>query len=65
LPFAIKVLQQVDAEKLALDQETVLVADEGITIRFSEREMTAGMGDNTATPAAMVALLGGRPTAYC
>src|ERR1017187_7779124 len=31
---------------------------EGITIRFSEREMTAGKGDNTATPAAMVALLG-------
>jgi beta-lactamase class A len=30
---------------------------EGITIRFSEREMTAGKGDNTATPAAMVALL--------
>jgi beta-lactamase class A len=29
----------------------------GITIRFSEREMTAGKGDNTATPAAMVALL--------
>jgi hypothetical protein len=24
---------------------------EGITIRFSEREMTAGKGDNTATPA--------------
>ena len=32
---------------------------EGITIRFSEREMTAGKGDNTATPAAMVALLEG------
>jgi hypothetical protein len=31
---------------------------EGMTIRFSEREMTAGKGDNTATPAAMVALLG-------
>jgi len=30
---------------------------EGMTIRFSEREMTAGKGDNTATPAAMVALL--------
>jgi len=30
---------------------------EGITIRFSEREMTAGEGDNTATPAAAVALL--------
>jgi beta-lactamase class A len=30
---------------------------EGITIRLSEREMTAGQGDNTATPAAMVALL--------
>ena len=30
---------------------------EGITIRFSEREMTAGKGDNTATPAAAVALL--------
>jgi beta-lactamase class A len=30
---------------------------EGIAIRFSEREMTAGKGDNTATPAAMVALL--------
>jgi beta-lactamase class A len=30
---------------------------EGITIRFSEREMTAGKGDNTATPAAIVALL--------
>jgi hypothetical protein len=30
---------------------------EGITIRFSEREMTAGKGDNTATPAAVVALL--------
>ena len=30
---------------------------EGIAIRFSEREMTAGEGDNTATPAAMVALL--------
>jgi beta-lactamase class A len=30
---------------------------EGINIRFSEREMQAGEGDNTATPAAMVALL--------
>ena len=30
---------------------------EGITIRYSEREMTAGKGDNTATPAAMVGLL--------
>ena len=30
---------------------------EGITIRFSEREMTVGKGDNTATPAAAVALL--------
>ena len=30
---------------------------EGIAIRFSEREMTAGKGDNMATPAAMVALL--------
>jgi beta-lactamase class A len=29
----------------------------GISIRFSEREMTAGRGDNTATPAGMVALL--------
>ena len=31
---------------------------EGIRIRFSERDMTAGKGDNTATPAAMTALLG-------
>jgi beta-lactamase class A len=30
---------------------------EGIAIRFSEREMTAGKGDNTAKPAAMIALL--------
>jgi beta-lactamase class A len=30
---------------------------DGITIRFSEREMTAGKGDNTATPTAMVELL--------
>jgi beta-lactamase class A len=29
----------------------------GITIRFSELEMGAGKGDNTATPVAMVALL--------
>lgn len=114
LPIAIELLHQVDAEKIALDQEIELVADdaregasgtlavpsrttvrklleamlvhsdnvacdrllalvggpqvvearmrshgsEGITIRFSEREMTAGQGDNTATPAAMVALLG-------
>jgi beta-lactamase class A len=29
----------------------------GISIRLSEREMTAGRGDNTATPAGMVALL--------
>jgi beta-lactamase class A len=34
------------------------LGSEGMTIRFSEREMTAGKGDNTATPAAMVALLG-------
>jgi beta-lactamase class A len=114
LPIAIAVLQQVDAGKIALDQEIRLVAgdaregatgtvvvpsqttvrklleamvvssdnvacdrllalvggpqavearmrglgSEGMTIRFSEREMTAGKGDNTATPAAMVALLG-------
>jgi beta-lactamase class A len=30
---------------------------EGMTIRFSEREIQAGKGDNTTTPAAMVALL--------
>ena len=114
LPIAIEVLHQVDAGKIALDQEIQLVADdaregatgaivvpsrttvrklleamvvgsdnvacdkllalvggpqavnvrmrghggEGITIRYSEREMTAGKGDNTATPSAMVALLG-------
>ena len=114
LPIAIEVLHQVDAGKIALDQELLLVADdaregaagmivvpsrttvrkileamvvssdnvacdkllalvggpqvvdarmrkhgiEGMTIRFSEREITAGKGDNTATPAAMVALLG-------
>jgi beta-lactamase class A len=114
LPIAIEVLHQVDAAKIALDQEIQLVTDdaregatgtivvpsrttvrklleamvvssdnvacdrllalvggpqavdarmhshgiEGITIRFSEREMTARKGDNTATPAAMVALLG-------
>jgi len=113
LPIAIEVLHQVDAGKIALDQEILLVADdardgvrtivvpsrttvrklleamvvssdnvacdkllalvggplavnarmrshgiEGMTIRFSEREMTAGKGDNTATPVAMVALLG-------
>jgi beta-lactamase class A len=114
LPIAIELLHQVDAEKIALDQEILLVADdaregatgtivvpsrttvrklleamvvssdnvacdrllalvggpqvvdarmrshvvEGITIRFSEREMTAGKGDNTATPAAVATLLG-------
>jgi beta-lactamase class A len=30
---------------------------DGITIRFSEKEMGAGLGDNSATPAAMVVLL--------
>jgi beta-lactamase class A len=35
------------------------LAGEGIDIRFSEREMVAGKGDNSATPAAMVALLEG------
>lgn len=30
---------------------------DGITIRFSEKQMGAGLGDNSATPAAMVTLL--------
>jgi beta-lactamase class A len=41
----------------AVDARMRHLGIEGITIRFSEREMTAGKGDNTATPAAMVALL--------
>ena len=61
----------VDSDNVACDRLLALVGgpqavsarmrshgSEGITIRFSEREMMAGKGDNTATPAAMVALLG-------
>ena len=41
----------------AVNARMAALGMEGISIRFSELEMTAGKGDNTSTPAAMVALL--------
>jgi beta-lactamase class A len=42
----------------AVDARMRALGVQGIRIRFSERDMMAGKGDNTATPAAMTALLG-------
>jgi len=41
----------------AVDARMRALGIDGIVIRFSELDMGAGKGDNTATPAAMVALL--------
>ncbi len=41
----------------AVDARMQALGIDGIVIRFTELEMGAGKGDNTATPAAMVALL--------
>ncbi len=41
----------------AVDRRIRELGVEGIAIRYSEQEMHAGKGDNSATPAAMVALL--------
>ena len=51
-----RLLALVDGPQ-AVDARMRELGIEGIAIRFSEREMTAGKGDNTATPAAMVTLL--------
>jgi PelA/Pel-15E family pectate lyase len=42
----------------AVDARMRALGVQGMTIRFSEREMGAGNGDNSATPAAVAALLG-------
>jgi beta-lactamase class A len=42
----------------AVDARVRALGVEGIAIRYSEQDMMAGKGDNVATPAAMVALLG-------
>jgi len=42
----------------AVDARMRALGVRGVRIRFSERQMTAGDGDNTATPAAMTLLLG-------
>ena len=41
----------------AVDARMRALGIDGIVIRFTEQEMGAGKGDNTATPVAMVALL--------
>jgi len=41
----------------AVDARMRAIGIDGITIRHSELDISAGRGDNTATPAAMVALL--------
>ena len=42
----------------AVDARIRALGVKDMRIRFTERDMTAGKGDNTATPAAMTALLG-------